>query len=134
MIPPAATARMTAAEVQLSAVPLPTVRVGFDVSTARPAAGTVTRPLGLPVSRVWRGAPDGEGLAVGSGLPNPVCAAGLACAPGSCPGALGVEEAPPTGACAPRGSALGTDGLHAVSMAMATPNATVAVEDLRRTP
>jgi hypothetical protein len=39
MMPPAATALTTAAEVQLAAVPFPTVRVGWLVSTARAAAG-----------------------------------------------------------------------------------------------
>ncbi len=73
MMPPAATARMTAAEVQLSGLPLPTVRVGFDVSTARPAAGTVTRPLALPVPRAPLEAPGGVGLALAGGLlPSPV--------------------------------------------------------------
>ncbi|GIJ34069.1 hypothetical protein Vse01_32170 [Micromonospora sediminimaris] len=125
---------MTAAEVQLSAVPLPTVRVGFDVSTACPAAGTVTRPVGLPVPRPPRDAPVGLGLGLLVGLlPKPVWAAGVACAPGACP-ALGVADVPLAGACAPRGSALGTDGLHAARLAMATPNATAAIEDLRRTP
>ncbi|WP_433828951.1 hypothetical protein ACQP2E_06520 [Actinoplanes sp. CA-015351] len=47
-IPPAATAFTTAAEVQLAAVPLPTVRVGLLVSTALAAAGTVAFPSGLP--------------------------------------------------------------------------------------
>jgi hypothetical protein len=42
MIPPARTAATTAAEVQLAAVPRPTTRVGWDVSTGRPAAGTGT--------------------------------------------------------------------------------------------
>lgn len=48
MIPPAATAFTTAAEVQLAAVPLPTVRVGLLVSTALAAAGTDAFPSGLP--------------------------------------------------------------------------------------
>lgn len=42
IIPPARTAATTAAEVQLAAVPLPTTRLGWDVSNARPAAGTGT--------------------------------------------------------------------------------------------
>jgi hypothetical protein len=42
MIPPARTAATTAAEVQLAAVPLPTTWLGWEVSTARPAAGTGT--------------------------------------------------------------------------------------------
>src|SRR3954463_4544782 len=48
MMPPAATALTTAAEVQLAAVPVPTVRVGWLVSTGRAAAGTVACPFGLP--------------------------------------------------------------------------------------
>src|ERR1035437_7979202 len=42
MIPPARTAATTAAEVQLAAVPRPTTRLGWDVATRRPAAGTGT--------------------------------------------------------------------------------------------
>src|SRR6266567_3089816 len=45
--PPAATAATTAAEVQLAAVPPPTTRVGWEVSTARPSAGTAACPFGL---------------------------------------------------------------------------------------
>ncbi|MFF0374844.1 hypothetical protein [Actinoplanes missouriensis] len=48
MTPPAATAFTTAAEVQLSGVPSPTVRVGSLVSAALAAAGTEARPFGLP--------------------------------------------------------------------------------------
>ena len=55
MIPPFATARTTARDVQLRGVPLPTQRSGREVSTARalrggtptaamPAGGTVTAP------------------------------------------------------------------------------------------
>ena len=40
MIPPLATARTTAREVQLAAVPRPITRVGWAVLTARPASGT----------------------------------------------------------------------------------------------
>src|SRR5690348_11905998 len=46
MMPPAATALTTAAEVQLAGVPFPTVRVGLLVSTARAADGTDACPLG----------------------------------------------------------------------------------------
>ena len=42
MIPPARTAARTAAEVQLAGVPCPTTRLGCDVFTAQPAAGTGT--------------------------------------------------------------------------------------------
>jgi hypothetical protein len=48
MTPPFATAETTAAEVQLPGVPLPMVRVGCEVSTARASAGTVAWPPGLP--------------------------------------------------------------------------------------
>ena len=40
MIPPLATARTTAREVQLAAVPRPITQVGWAVLTARPAGGT----------------------------------------------------------------------------------------------
>jgi hypothetical protein len=40
MMPPAATADTTALDVQLRGVPLPITRVGWEVSTARAAAGT----------------------------------------------------------------------------------------------
>jgi precorrin-6B methylase 1 len=40
MMPPAATAAITAAEVQLAGVPLPMTRVGRLVSTARASTGT----------------------------------------------------------------------------------------------
>ena len=52
MIPPLATAATTAAEVQLAAVPLPTTRVGWDVSTARASAGTAAWPAGCRTTRV----------------------------------------------------------------------------------
>src|SRR3954468_8199088 len=42
MIPPLATARVPARDVQLLAVPLPTQRSGCEVSTARAARGTLT--------------------------------------------------------------------------------------------
>src|ERR1700729_499851 len=42
MIPPAGTAARTAAVVQRAGVPRPAVRLGWDVSTRRPAAGTGT--------------------------------------------------------------------------------------------
>jgi hypothetical protein len=47
-IPPAATAETTASDVQLAAVPVPTVRSGLDVSTGRASAGIVALPFGLP--------------------------------------------------------------------------------------
>src|SRR3954447_21341602 len=57
--PPAATARTTAADVQLAAVPCPTTRVGWDVSTARPSGGTGAWPSGLPAWRRDGAAPLG---------------------------------------------------------------------------
>jgi hypothetical protein len=48
MTPPAATAATTAADVQLPGVPLPTVRVGCEVSTAPASAGTAACPAGFP--------------------------------------------------------------------------------------
>jgi hypothetical protein len=78
MIPPAATALTTADDVQLEGVPLPTVRVGWLVSTARPAAGTVACPPALPgfgssfgfgVAEVFEGVGEGgfEADVVGAG-------------------------------------------------------------------
>jgi hypothetical protein len=77
MTPPAATAATTAAEVQLAAVPLPTTRVGCEVSTAFASAGTVAWPLGLPnvagggaaLLRAADGLGDGElGVELATGL------------------------------------------------------------------
>src|SRR5579864_728725 len=50
MIPPAATALTTAADVQLAGVPWPITWFGWLVFTARPAGGTGKCPLGLPKS------------------------------------------------------------------------------------
>jgi hypothetical protein len=44
MIPPARTAATTAGEVQLAAVPRPTIWLEWAVLTGRPAAGTGTEP------------------------------------------------------------------------------------------
>ena len=55
MMPPAATAVTTAAEVQLAGVPVPMIRVGFEVSTARASAGTVALPFGLPAASTFVG-------------------------------------------------------------------------------
>jgi hypothetical protein len=53
MIPPFATARTTAREVQLRGVPLPTQRSGREVSTARACEGTRTAAAagGMPAAR-----------------------------------------------------------------------------------
>src|SRR3954463_15863509 len=58
MIPPAATALMTAAEVQLAGVPLPTTRLGWPVSTGCPSAGTATCPAGFPAEKATLPGPD----------------------------------------------------------------------------
>lgn len=58
MTPPAATAATTAADVQLAGVPLPTVRAGCEVSTARAAAGTGAWPPGFPAWNATPGEPD----------------------------------------------------------------------------
>jgi hypothetical protein len=78
MMPPLATARTTAAEVQLAGDPLPMTWFGCLVLTARPAAGTVALPDGLPY-RAGAGADglgDGTGaiVAVGVGAVAPVAA------------------------------------------------------------
>src|SRR5919199_2756041 len=52
MTPPLATAATTALEVQLAAVPVPTVRLALRVSTARASAGTAALPAGLPKTAV----------------------------------------------------------------------------------
>jgi hypothetical protein len=61
--PPAATAPTTASDVQLAPEPVPTTRVGCDVSTARASAGTPARPFGLPTAGAGGGA-----LVVAGGL------------------------------------------------------------------
>jgi hypothetical protein len=61
MIPPLATARTTAREVQLRGVPLPTHRSGCEVSTARACRGTGTAAAGaviVPVSATQSVASD----------------------------------------------------------------------------
>jgi hypothetical protein len=66
--PPAATARTTAAEVQLAAVPVPITRSGRPVFAARAAAGTAAWPSGLPGLGSAAGARvggAGDGLAAG---------------------------------------------------------------------
>src|SRR4051794_10658833 len=68
MTPPAATALTTAAEVQLAAVPVPTVRVGLLVSTARAADGIEACPPGLPGLGRGLGATDLGGVG-GGGAP-----------------------------------------------------------------
>src|SRR5688500_15047574 len=87
MIPPLPTAATTAAEVQLAGVPLPTVRVGLLVSTARASAGTAAFPCGLPGagSAFTVVLADGLGATVASpspalavGVPGPACHAGSA--------------------------------------------------------
>ena len=48
MMPPAATAGTTAADVQLSGVPRPISRSGWEVSSASASNGTGASPFGLP--------------------------------------------------------------------------------------
>ncbi|GAB3187123.1 hypothetical protein GCM10027259_53020 [Micromonospora palomenae] len=76
MIPPAATARTTASEVQLAGVPVPTVLVGREVSTARASAGTVAPPFGLPARSGEPAVFDGFGDALLPGPPRPLRAGG----------------------------------------------------------
>jgi hypothetical protein len=63
MMPPAATAATTAAEVQLAGVPRPTTRVGCEVSTAAASAGIAAAPFRLP----YLGSAGGCGVAVAPG-------------------------------------------------------------------
>jgi hypothetical protein len=94
MIPPLATALTTAAEVQLAGVPVPTVRVGWLVSTARAAAGTAACPARLPgfgsvvlVTGFADGGDDEDGTVAGTESAAggttaegaPVAAGGAAC-------------------------------------------------------
>ncbi|GAA4575534.1 hypothetical protein GCM10023193_74340 [Planotetraspora kaengkrachanensis] len=92
--PPAATAATTAFDVQLPGVPVPTTRVGREVSTGLASAGTAARPLGLPAvnggrrgftrvrddrgSRYASGVGAGLWLAPGSGLGPPAATAWVA--------------------------------------------------------
>jgi hypothetical protein len=70
MMPPAATAATTAADVQLAGVPSPMMCVGWAVLTGCAAAGTAAAPFGLPGSGSvrWRGVGDRLGLADGVGV------------------------------------------------------------------
>jgi hypothetical protein len=79
MIPPAATARTTAADVQLAGVPLPMTRVGREVSTARASGGTVARPLGFPVAGpgATAGRAVGVGAATAPAVPAPAVPVGV---------------------------------------------------------
>ena len=54
MIPPLATARTTARDVQLRGVPLPTQRSGWEVSTARASGGTGTAATAVDGSSTAR--------------------------------------------------------------------------------
>ncbi|GIH03800.1 hypothetical protein Rhe02_18670 [Rhizocola hellebori] len=63
VIPPAATALTTAAEVQLAADPVPITRSGREVSTACPSAGTTARLSGLPLRGIAAATVAGDGVA-----------------------------------------------------------------------
>jgi hypothetical protein len=70
MIPPAATALTTAAEVQLPGVPVPTTWSGLLVFTAFAAAGTAACPAGFPgrgSARAFGADGEGDGDEVGVG-------------------------------------------------------------------
>src|SRR5688572_7490417 len=66
MVPPPATAATNASDVQLSGVPVPTIVVGTDVSTAPASAGTSHVPSGLPA-----GGPCSGSVAGGGGPSSP---------------------------------------------------------------
>jgi len=68
MMPPAATAATTAADVQLAGVPAPITCVGCAVSTGCAAAGTAAVPARLPGSGSARGAGVGLGLGDADGV------------------------------------------------------------------
>src|SRR5215470_1802795 len=69
MIPPAATARTTAADVQLAGLPSPITWFGWLVLTARPAGGTGKCPLGLPNRGMAPGRAAAADLPTASDLP-----------------------------------------------------------------
>ena len=101
MIPPAATARTTAADVQLAGLPSPITWSGWLVSTALPAGGTGKCPFGLPnpgtavagvagcdVPTAARSRPPVAGAAVRAADHDSPAAAG------GCPAAAGAPRAP----------------------------------------
>src|SRR5437763_3046511 len=103
MMPPAATATTTATDVQLSGVPVPTTRVGWDVSTARASAGTVAAPAGLPGGAAVVG-PGTDGAGVTAAAADPLAAAAEA-GPGAGLGARCGEPQPASTATSTTGTA-----------------------------
>ncbi|GHJ50774.1 hypothetical protein Nm8I071_00810 [Nonomuraea sp. TT08I-71] len=121
MIPPAATAFTTASEVQLAGVPVPTVRVGREVSTARASAGTAACPSGLPARNATV-----DGVALGLALPRPARALGSPVGGGVGPAAVPVAA---TGA----GEPGGWSPPQAGRVAVATPRTRRTTADFTRT-
>ena len=76
MMPPCATALITAAEVQPAGVPVPMTWSGWPVLTAAPACGTLTCPAGLPKS--GRRCAAGLAAFAAPGAPRPAGAVVLA--------------------------------------------------------
>src|SRR5262245_48162192 len=93
MMPPAATAATTAADVQLAAEPVPMTRVGREVSTARASGGTAARPAGLPGANA-RGGVDGATDGAEADGPPAVDRLGVVGPPA--PGPAGGDEQPAT--------------------------------------
>jgi len=75
MMPPMATARTTAAEVQLAGVPWPMTWFGRAVLTARPARGTCTRPFRLPYLGSWLAEAGGVAASACDGVDVTACGA-----------------------------------------------------------
>jgi hypothetical protein len=77
MIPPLATARTTAREVQLRGVPVPTHGQGRDASTARASRGTMTAGAAVPAAAAVPGsavrAPASTTRRIGCGRRRTVC-------------------------------------------------------------
>ncbi|GAA5184702.1 hypothetical protein GCM10023322_26760 [Rugosimonospora acidiphila] len=104
MMPPAATAATTAAEVQLAAVPVPITRVGWLVSTALAAVGTVACPFGLPAT-------NGRATvsALADGLGEPALGVGLGLGLGLGLGGVGLTVGLGAGAAARQLALAGVD-------------------------
>src|ERR1700683_4097175 len=96
--PPLATARTTAAEVQLAGAPSPMTWFGWLVLTARAARGTNAWPFGLPAAGRGRGAATwvacvAAGLGFGDAVFATLLAAELDASSDAVCGAAAVEQA-----------------------------------------
>ena len=94
MMPPAATSRTTAADVQLAGRPSPITWSGCRVLTARPAGGTWKCPAGLPKSGI-----TGAGFAATAVVATPASTPSNIPTPASCSTALMLIRDGSEGAC-----------------------------------